>query len=187
LNARGARIALSLYLALIYSTLGVVRSVSNFLRDRGVLRFTVFAAFMLAACALVVLVFHDRRNRSWRVIVALAIAFITYAALVVPMQMPEEKIHFIEYGVVAMLARLSTPERWSEGRRFAVSFLFVVAAGWMDEIIQGILPNRVYDLRDVGFNAAAGLIALILIASIRAITRSRRDVPLPSPAALAKK
>jgi len=32
--------------------------------------------------------------------------------------------------------------------------------GWLDEGIQAILPNRVYDVRDVGFNALAGLMAI---------------------------
>ena len=33
--------------------------------------------------------------------------------------------------------------------------------GWLDEGIQAFLPNRYYDLRDVAFNAAAGVLSLI--------------------------
>jgi hypothetical protein len=33
-------------------------------------------------------------------------------------------------------------------------------AGWADEGIQFLLPNRYYDLRDVGFNAAAAALAI---------------------------
>ena len=33
--------------------------------------------------------------------------------------------------------------------------------GWVDEGIQWLLPNRVYDLVDVGLNAAFGLIAIV--------------------------
>jgi VanZ family protein len=32
--------------------------------------------------------------------------------------------------------------------------------GWLDEGIQAVLPNRVYDIRDVGVNALAGLLAI---------------------------
>ena len=42
---------------------------------------------------------------------------------------------------------------------------------WLDEGIQASLPNRVYDVRDVGFNALAGLVA---IAASLALARSRR-------------
>jgi VanZ family protein len=33
--------------------------------------------------------------------------------------------------------------------------------GWVDEGIQWFLPNRVYDLVDVGLNAAFGLMAIV--------------------------
>ena len=35
---------------------------------------------------------------------------------------------------------------------------WLLALGWIDEIIQGFVPGRVYDIRNVGINAAAGLI-----------------------------
>ena len=34
------------------------------------------------------------------------------------------------------------------------------AFGWLDEGIQWLLPGRVYDLRDVGFNALAAAMAV---------------------------
>jgi VanZ family protein len=40
------------------------------------------------------------------------------------------------------------------------AILLTVAAGWIDEGIQHLLPSRYYDLRDVGFNAAAGALAV---------------------------
>jgi VanZ family protein len=36
-----------------------------------------------------------------------------------------------------------------------------VLLGWIDECIQAILPNRVYDLRDVGFNTLAAFMAIL--------------------------
>jgi hypothetical protein len=51
--------------------------------------------------------------------------------------------------------------------------LFVAAAGWIDEGIQALLPSRYYDLRDVAFNAAAGLMAL---AAIAIFSRNERAV-----------
>ncbi|MDX1503805.1 MAG: hypothetical protein R3325_15705 [Thermoanaerobaculia bacterium] len=50
-----------------------------------------------------------------------------------------------------------------------------------DEGIQSLLPHRVYDLRDVGTNAAAGLLA---VAASRALSRARRrdrEAGPPSP------
>ena len=47
------------------------------------------------------------------------------------------------------------------------------AAGWIDEGIQYLLPNRTYDLRDVAFNATAGTVAVAAL-TLRAWAR-RRD------------
>lgn len=158
MSARTARIALAATLLAIYSTLGVVRTITNFLRDQGLLRITVVAAFVLAATVMLTLIFREPRNRTRRVILGLLATGIVYAAVILPMESPEEKIHFIEYGVVALLAHAAL------NRRYVAAALFVVAAGWIDEGIQALLPSRVYDLRDVAFNAAAGVLALAALA-----------------------
>jgi phosphoglycerol transferase MdoB-like AlkP superfamily enzyme len=164
MSVRAARIALALYLLAIYATLGVVRQVVNFLRDRGELRASVGAAFVFAATAFLWLIVHDARNRTWRAMLSLLVIGVAYAAVIYPMERAEEKIHFIEYGVVAMLAHGAAPRTWSNAKRVLACALFVTAAGWIDEGIQGLLPSRIYDLRDVAFNAAAGVMALVAIA-----------------------
>lgn len=174
------RIVLALYLATIYSTLYVVRFVTNYLRDHHWLRPTVVVCFAVAAAGMVWLVFRDRRNRSVAVVLTLIGAAIVYACVIYPMDSPEEKIHFIEYGVVGLLADAASPASWSPRKRFLLCELFVVAAGWTDEGIQGLLPNRYYDLRDVAFNAAAGVMALTVLAVLRLVTRIRRETPAPA-------
>lgn len=164
MSLRAARSALILYLLAIYTTLGIVRDITNFLRDRGVLRLGVVIAFALAASLFLWLVFRDPRNRTIRAVFSLIAIAAAYAVVIYPMQSPEEKIHFIEYGGVALLAHASTSRAWSKIKRFLFCALFVAAAGWIDEGIQALLPSRVYDLRDVAFNAAAGLMALGAIA-----------------------
>ena len=42
-----------------------------------------------------------------------------------------------------------------------LALVLTLAAGWIDEAIQGILPNRYYDLRDVAFNFSAGALYLL--------------------------
>jgi hypothetical protein len=172
MSPRIARIALAVYLLAIYATLGVVRTITNALRDRGVLRVSVVAAFAIAAIAVVLFLFRDARQRSRRSVLALLVIGAAYAAVILPMKSPEEKIHFIEYGGVAALAHAAAPLGWSGRKRFGACATFVAAAGWIDEGIQALLPTRYYDLRDVAFNAAAGLMALAAIAIFSARERS---------------
>jgi len=58
--------------------------------------------------------------------------------------------------------------------------VLTVAAGWFDEGIQYLLPERYYDLRDVAFNAAAGALAVIALAG-RERARSRDRLREQSP------
>ena len=91
------------------------------------------------------------------------------------MQHPEERTHLIEYGLVGILIHQALIERLRTGRGSLMPAVLGVAMtvllGWFDEGIQAILPNRVYDIRDVGFNALAGLMA---VAVSLALARVRR-------------
>jgi hypothetical protein len=174
------RLVLAIYLTAIYCTLGVIRPFTNYLRDHRALRPTVAVLFTLTAIATLLVIFRQKRNRTWPVAGALALTGLLYAAAIYPMDSPEEKVHFIEYGVVALLVDASSPAGWSARKRFFLSALFVLAAGWIDEGIQAILPDRYYDLRDVFFDAAAGVMALVALTVLRRLTTPRGT---PAPAA----
>ena len=166
MGRRWARIALPLYLGAIYSTLGVIRVLSNALRDAGVLRLTVGVTFAVTAVALLALLGVRGLLKTSRTWVTLIISGAAYGAALSQMDSPEEKIHFIEYGAVAVLAFFAAPERFEGVKRYVVAALFTLAAGWLDEGIQALLPSRYYDLRDVAFNALAGVFALAALAGV---------------------
>lgn len=164
---RLARIVLPLCLAALYATLGVIRTVSNALRDANQLKNTVAVLFTLAVAALLTLLARQKLLGKPRVWAALFGAGALYTALIWPMNSPEEKVHFLEYGLVAVLAFFAAPTRFTGFSRYAAAALFTAAAGWVDEGIQALLPSRYYDLRDVAFNATAGVLALLMLAALR--------------------
>lgn len=167
-----ARWLLGALLLFIYATLSVARVVSNALRDAGVLRLTVAVCFSLAAVVVAVTIGRIRALRRPKTLGVLVLCGLGYAAVIWPMESPEEKLHFIEYGLVGLLTFASMPERWSTWPRFLFGALLTLAAGWLDEGIQGLLPTRHYDLRDVGFNLLAGLLAMTAFLFVRATGRS---------------
>lgn len=113
-----ARIALPTLLVCIYATLGVVRDVTNFLRDRELLRLTVGALFVAAALIVCVLIAATPAVRNLKALfVALGCAAV-YALIIWPMESIEEKVHFLEYGLVAVLALEAAPRGWRPWRTF---------------------------------------------------------------------
>ena len=96
---------------------------------------------------------------------------------------PEERTHLFEYGIVAVLIYQALGERSQNGRRVRApaALALVVAAllGWLDEGIEALLPNRVYDTFDVASNALAALMAIaanLAIARASAAVGRRRVV-----------
>ncbi len=163
-------IAAGLYLLFIYASLPFIRKVTDPLRDAGWLRFTVGCLFALAFFAFALWLW--RRWPGWRRASLLIPILAIYGWILRQAHQPEEQLHLIEYGLLGLLVyaacRRRRRERAAEtkslgplGRWPAVSAVVLSClAGWGDEGIQYLIPERYYDLRDVAFNAAAAALAI---------------------------
>ncbi len=157
----------------IYATLGPAGTLAAFLRENNLLRITIAVVLVLALGA-ITWQWVKRRPSRGEIGVALAVATV-YLMVWVRIHTPEERTHLFEYGLVAVLIHLALSERLRNGRRVPVAAVLAVVVtalvGWLDEGIQALLPNRFYDINDVGFNALAGLMA---VGASVALTRVRR-------------
>lgn len=158
----------------IYLSLGFAGALAEALRDRNLLDTSFFAGVLLLAA---VIAWSGLQRRPGRREIWVALGIITvYGMALLRMGIgPEERTHLIEYGLVAVLIYQALVERRRQGRRVprpaALAVGVTVLLGWLDEGMQWLLPNRVYDIRDVGFNALAALMA---IAASLALSRARQ-------------
>lgn len=146
----------------IYSTLGPIEVLAAALRERNLLRLT--SAVVLALVVAVMAVPWLKRRPGRREIgAAIGIAAV-YLTTLIRLPVPEARSHLFEYGLVAMLIYQALTERRRNGRSVSIpavtAFVATALLGWLDEGIQLFLPNRVYDLVDVGFNAIAAFMAI---------------------------
>lgn len=146
----------------IYSTLGPARKLADTLREHNLLRVS-FALVLLLVVGAIVWRWVQRRPDWSEIGIALGVAF-AYLMVWWRIDSWEERTHLIEYGIVAALIHQALLERVRNGRRVPVPATLAVAMtallGTLDEIIQAILPNRVFDVRDIGFNALAGFMVI---------------------------
>jgi len=156
-------------LVLIFSSLSSARAVVDWLRQRNMLRLSV-ALVLLIAAVLVLRSLLRRRpgRRGLAVIGAFALVFVL---LLVFMGRAEERLHLVEYGLVAAFIYRALMERRLHGAMTRaspalVAVLLTAGFGWLDEGVQALLPSRVYDLRDVAFNAVAGLLTVAALATL---------------------
>jgi VanZ family protein len=149
-------------LVAIYSTLLPARRLADALRERGLLSLSSGAALLLVG---VVLTLRWARHRPAPLErgAALGVAAVYFTTLI-RLPAPEARTHLFEYGLVSLLIYHALRERKRHGRIVplpaAQAIIATALLGWVDEGIQLLLPTRVYDLRDVGFNALAGLMAV---------------------------
>lgn len=148
----------------IYATLGVARNVFEFLRERDLLR-PAFAALIVAAVVAIAWPWLRRLPGPREVGTAFAVSgvYLMVAARVQDANWAE-RTHLFEYAVVAILVYRAFEERHRNHGRPAAPALAAAALatllGWLDEVLQWLLPSRVYDWEDVLFNTVAVTVAI---------------------------
>jgi len=149
----------------IYSTLGVVRPLAELLRKHDLLEIS-----FIVGCFMVVLTILTqglkKRPSKGEIGVMIGVSAV-YILMFVRMSIPEERTHLIEYSIVAILVYEALNERKKQIRsRYSpalIAIFITTLAGIIDEVIQAILPNRIFDPLDILFNIIAGLMAIGMV------------------------
>ncbi len=152
--------ALAVVIAL-FATLFIGRPLANQLRDQNIQAIFFSIAMLLIGAAILVYGLRTKPGKTeilvWLGIIAVYILFIFRLGA-------PERSHLIEYSVLAIFIHKALVERSVNGKLvlmpapFALALTFLI--GVLDESIQLILPNRVFDAEDILFNGLATLMAL---------------------------
>lgn len=150
----------------IYSTLGIAGTLTAYLRAQNLLNLSFVLGFVLIMKTIILSGLRKPSGRQ-EIWIGLGIVAVYGMVMVRVFVTPEERTHLIEYGIVATLIYQAVLERARNGIRVSYPAILTITItavfGFLDEGIQYFLPNRVYDIRDVGFNALAGVMAVVAI------------------------
>ena len=147
----------------IFSTLGLANSIAIELREYG-LDLWLF----LTGCFLVTITVITQglgyRPGKIELFYILGV-FATYFMVILRMGMTTERSHLIEYGVLAVLILSAIKERNKSGkiigRPWLIALLATTLIGTVDELLQLLIPQRVFDYYDIIFNAFAASLAIV--------------------------
>jgi hypothetical protein len=89
--------------------------------------------------------------------------FITYT-IHLAKSSPEEAVHFIQYGILAILIYRALTHRISDNGIYIASALIAIAIGIIDEAIQWLTPDRYWGLNDIWLNTFAASLTLLALA-----------------------
>lgn len=175
-------LALVIVLAAIYATLGQAPAIVAALGESILNNVGNNLVFAIIALLVVIPVFFiDKRLGHAEIAVGAGI-LIVYLLAWLRLGSWEERSHLFEYALVAALVHEALLERRDNGRHVPAPALLAlvisIALGWLDEGIQSLLPNRVFELIDVAFNSIAATMIIGMrwvVARVRAWADRRRS------------
>lgn len=176
-------IALAIVLVAIYATLGRAPAVVAALGEDILASAGTNLVFAIIALLVVIPVFFiDKRLGQAEIAVGAGI-LVVYLLAWLRLGSWEERSHLFEYALVAALVHEALLERRDNGHRLPVpallALLISLVLGLLDEGIQYLLPNRVFDPVDVAFNSIAATMiigARWVVARVRHWLNRRRPV-----------
>lgn len=154
------------YIALVYSTLSVMPNIFLSLRKSFGPSLDIYINILLIAIFVFMLcVFYRKlRRRGLKSYIGLLAVIAVYAAIVIRYTpIVQERMHLVEYGFLGYLALRLFKDVRSKDARYIYVTAVIVLAGSCDEFIQSMLPNRVYELKDISMNILSGLLGLALL------------------------
>jgi len=127
------------------------------------LRDIVLAGLILYFTAIMV---FQERYRQQSAYLALMVIFVWGAILVKGFGAPAEAAHLLEYGGLSILTFYKLRHNHSGLRSaplYVAAALLTFGVGVLDELYQGWLPNRYFDVNDIITNASSGVLGLIYV------------------------
>ena len=110
------------------------------------------------------LVWVKKERRVWRYVILCCFVALFFVMLKMEKN-PGEKIHMAQYGLLGVLLYNALKIDFDKYRSalYLVGAAICIATGAMDEVIQGILPNRHFTWHDVLINVLSCILALLVI------------------------
>ena len=162
---RTAWITLGVYTLLLYATLTLTndlyRATFDWLGKSAVSR-GIYAVAALIAVALLVFVWRRLPRTPATYATLVSIGLLTYYTMSLE-YIPANRIHFFQYCPLAILGLEALRFRVRDRNVYLWALLLVSLIGVGDEFLQGLLPGRHFDTKDVVVNALAGLLALVFV------------------------
>lgn len=168
----------------IYSTLALTSTLAEWVVDDSVFIQAFIIGFFLIYVAIL---FQGFRAKLRGVEIGALLGIAAVYLMVFARTGIAERTHLFEYSVLALFIHEALKERADNGGNVSRPALIALVAtapiGALDECIQALLPNRIFDIVDIGFNALAafmGVLASVVIAWVKGrITKRFRKQPLP--------
>ncbi len=156
------------YVAIVYATVPVFPDVWGRLREHSGPGIAHLGTIPVVVAALWLAVKAWRQamaeHAPWRLVILTLVLGVYVWLLANFGQYPAERLHLLEYGVMAVLLFRALCLHLKVPLAYASALGLTAVIGFGDETIQWVLPQRFFELKDAGLNVVAGSLGLALTA-----------------------
>ena len=160
-------LAVSAWILVILTAIPFVRGLSELFAEHWPIELLGGAVMLVIAGATVWALTILRRNAgrlgaadvAW--LVTVCVTFIVWAVRLMPT--PQETVHFVEYGVLAVLLHRALRLRVEDAGVFAVGAAIGTLVGTVDEFVQWVVPGRQWDFRDLLLNGGTSVLVQLAL------------------------
>ena len=164
-------LAVVLWSTVIFATIPLARTIQGAARDAWDEDAFLYAVLGVILTTVAVSIRYLRRLEGisqGRIAWLVAVAGVYVAYVFSLRSNPVEAVHFVEYGVLGILAFRALAHRMHDTGVYLAAAAVGGIVGTLDEAIQWAVPRRIWDLRDVWFNFfGASLVQVAIAAGIR--------------------
>lgn len=155
------RVRLLAYIALVLVSAPFTPRVTTLFEGSPAGRAVLVAVPLLAVAAVMTAAGVGAGGDPRRYVVAWAAIVLLYLLVWITLcERAIEGIHLAQYSLLSMLAFRAMHGPMSLPAAYSLSAALTVMVSWVNELLQAVLPNRVYDPRDVALDAIAGALGL---------------------------
>ncbi len=140
-----------LYTLLIYATLPFSRGWQLFLRERLGSDINISINLVLFFGGLFAIFWIARKTTTFQFRLSILLLF-ALVLLGAQIDIPEERIHLLQYGILGYLITWAIRPKFVGFAGFSIVLIIGTFIGLGDEMIQWVLPSRVFDWWDIGYN-----------------------------------
>lgn len=156
------------YVAIVYATIPVFPTLWGHLRELtgpGISHLGTIAVIVAAVVPAWRVTSRARADgQLWRLPLLLVVLALYGWTLHKFGRFPAERLHLLEYGLLAFLLVRALRRNLDAPAAYAWSLGLTAVIGFGDETIQWVLPQRYFELKDAGLNVVAGTLGLCLTA-----------------------
>ncbi len=125
-----------------------------------------YVAFLLVFVGFLIYTARRRETRAKSILALAGFGLLYLFLLKYQCKFPAERLHFVEYGLLAYLVYKALRRDFPETKAYIIGFLIASGFGFLDEAIQYVLPNRVFEVRDAMTNVLAALLGLLVVRAL---------------------